>query len=165
MKKPVKLIVIALLFVGAGVLTELIADTPLMRTFLGNAPAALPFAILAALLCVRPWWLMPVVAILHCAVWSGAVQIAVALDSPAPQINMCVAGLAGGLGVALATAIGCRKLFRVRPLLLMAATGAIAAIPFQIGGPDSLMPVDFAVWQGAVGTLLYALAEKGESAS
>ena len=159
MKKPVKLILIALLFAGAGVLTELAADTAIVRTFLGNAPAVLPFAIFAALLCVRPWWLMPLVAILHCAVWTGAVQVAVALDSPAPQVNMCVAGLAGALGVALATALGCRKLFRARPLILLTATGALAAIPFQIGGPDSLMPLDFAIWQGAVGTLLYALAE------
>jgi hypothetical protein len=160
MKRPVKLVLIALLFAGAGVLTEQLADTAITRTFLGNAPAVLPFAILAALLCVRPPWLMPLVAVLHCAVWSGAVQIAVSLDGPAPKLNMCVAGLAGGLGVALATAIGCRKLFRVRPLVLLAATGAVAAIPFQLGGPDSLMSLDFAVWQGAVGTLLYALSER-----
>jgi len=160
MKRPVKLVLVALLFAGAGVLTELLADTAITRTFLGNAPAVLPFAILAALLCVRPPWLMPLVVVLHCAVFTGAVQVAVSLDSPVPQINMCVAGLAGGLGVALATAIGCRKLFRIRQLALLTATGAIAAIPFQIGGPDSLMPLDFAVWQGAVGTLLYALSER-----
>ena len=158
MKKPVKLIPIALLFAGAGVLTELAADTAIVHTFLGNAPAVLPFAILAAVLSVRPPWLMPVAAVLYCAVWTGAVQIAVLLDSPAHYMNMCIAGLAGGLGVALATAIGCRELFRFRPLALLTATGAIAAIPFQMGGPDSLMPLDFAIWQGAVGTLLYALS-------
>ena len=158
--KPWKLILIALLFAGAGVLTEQLADTALTKTFLGNAPAVLPFAILAALLCVRPPWLMPVVAALHCAVFSGAVQVAVSLDGPIPHLNMCIAGLAGGLGVALATAIGCRKLFRVRPLALLAATGAIAAVPFQFGGPDVMMLLDFAIWQGAVGTLLYALSER-----
>jgi len=156
MTKPIKLVLVALLFAGTGVLTEVLIDTGITRTFLGNAPAALPFAILAVLLCVRPAWLTPLVAILHCAVWTGAVQIAVALDQPAPQVNMCVAGFAGGLGVSLATALGCRKLFRVRSLALIASAGLIGAIPFQIGGPDSVMPIDFAVWQAAVGTLLYA---------
>jgi len=159
MTRPLKFVLIAVLFAGAGVLTEQLVDTAFTRTFLGIAPVVLPFAILAALLCVRPWWLMPLVAILHCAVWSGAVRIAESLDSPTYRLNMCVAGLAGGLGVALATAIGCRKLFRVRPLALLAATGALAAIPFQIGWSDSLMPLNFAIWQAAVGTLLYALAE------
>jgi len=159
MTRPLKLILVAVAFAGAGVITEQVADTAITRTFLGNAPAVLPFAILAAVLSVRPWWLMPLVAALHCAVFSGAVQIAVSLDS-AHHVNMCVAGLAGGLGVALATAIGCRKLFRVRPLALLAATGAIAAIPFQLGGPDSMMLFDFAFWQGAVGTLLYALSKR-----
>jgi hypothetical protein len=163
MSRPLKLILVAVLFAGAGVLTPQLMDTAPLRTSLGNAPAVLPFAILAALLCVRPVLLMPVVAILHCAVWSGAFWLAIALDSGIPHLNMIAAGLVGGLGVAASTAIGCRKLIRVRSFL-MAAVGAIAALPFQVPifmqGPDASIVWPFAIWQAAVGTLLYALSER-----
>ena len=161
MSRPLKLILVAVLFAGAGVLSSLSMNTDFTRTFLGGSAAVLPFAILAAILCVRPAWLMPVIAILVCAVWAGAFWLAVALDHPAPHLNMYAAGLVGGSGVAAATAIGCRKLIRLRPLLLMAAVGAIAALPFQtpvFTQSDSEMTWAFAIWQCAVGTLLYALS-------
>ncbi|MGA3026965.1 MAG: hypothetical protein ABSF98_19585 [Bryobacteraceae bacterium] len=164
MSRPLKLILAAVLFVGAGVLSELLMDTALTKTFLGVAPAVLPFAVLAAILCVRPALLMPVVAILHCLVWAGAFWVAVALDRGTPHANMCAAGLVGGLGVAAATAIGCRKLIRARPLLLLAGVGAVAAVPFQLPlfaeGSDAAMAWPFAIWQAAVGTLLYAMSER-----
>jgi hypothetical protein len=164
MSRPLKLILAAILFAGAGVLTPLLTDLPLVRTSLGNAPAVLPFAILAAILCVRPVLTMPVVAVLHCLVWTGAFWLAVYLDSDAPHWNMLAAGLVGGLGVALSTAIGCPKLWRIRAILALAATGAVAAVPFEMQlftqGPDASMMWPFAIWQAAVGTLLYALSER-----
>jgi hypothetical protein len=106
--------------------------------------------------------LMPVVVILLCLVWAGAFWTAIALDQRTPHLNMCAAGLVGGLGVAISTAIGCRTLIHARPLLLMAATGAVAALAFQLPfftqGPDAAMVWPFAIWQAAVGTLLYALS-------
>jgi hypothetical protein len=161
MSRPLKLILAAVLFAGAGVLTVQLMDTALKKTFLGNAPTVLPFAILAAILCVRPAPLMPVVAILHCLVWTGAFWTAIALDQRTPHLNMCAAGFVGGLGVALSTAIGCRKLIRARPLLLLAAAGAVAALPFQLPlftGSDVEAICPFAIWQGVVGTLLYAMS-------
>jgi hypothetical protein len=158
-----KLIIAALLFAGAGALTELLAGTPLTKTFLGVAPAVLPFAILAALLCVRPALLMPLVAILICAVWAGAFWLAVAFDRGDSYLNMFAAGLVGGLGVAVATSIGCRRLIHVRPLCLLTVTGTLAAAPFHwqaFPQEDAAMICAFAIWQSAVGTLLYALSER-----
>jgi hypothetical protein len=158
-----KLILAAALFACAGVLSELLMDTRITKSFLGVAPGVLPFAILAAVLCVRPVMRMPIVAILHCLVWAGAFWVAVALDQRTPHANMIVAGFAGGLGVAAATAIGCRKLIQARPLLLVAAVGAVTAIPFQLPAfteGDLGMAAAFAVWQAAAGTLLYAMSER-----
>ena len=163
MSRPLKLILVAVLFAGAGVISELLMGTVLTKTFLGVAPAVLPFAILAAVLCVRPAWRMPIAAILICAVWAGAFWIAVALDQRTPHANMYVAGFAGGLGVTISTAIGCRKLIRARPLLLLAVTGAVGAIPFQwplFTENDWGMVVAFAIWQAGVGTLLYTASER-----
>jgi hypothetical protein len=163
MSRPLKLILAAVLFAGAGILSELLMDTAFTKTFLGNAPAVLPFAILAVILCVRPTLLMPVVAILLCLVWAGAFWVAVALDNRTPHLNMYAAGLIGGLGVAVSTAMGCRKLIRARPLLLLAAAGAIAAVPFQfpLFGSDWMnMAGAFAIWQAVVGTLLYAMSDR-----
>jgi uncharacterized membrane protein len=161
MSRPLKLILAAVLFAGAGVLSELLMDTALTKTFLGVAPAVLPFAILAAILCVRPAIRMPVVAVLLCLVWACAFWVALALDRQIPHANMYAAGLVGGLGVGAATAIGCRKLVNARPLLLLAAAGAIAAMPFQFPffGSDWMnMAGAFAIWQAVVGTLLYAMS-------
>ena len=164
MSRPLKLILAAVLFAGAGVLSKLLLETALTRTFLGVAPGVLPFAILAAILCVRPALRMPVVAILHCVVWTGAFWVAIALDRAIPHGNMCVAGFVGGLGVAASTALGCRRLMHIRPLLLLAVAGAIAAVPFQLPvftqGSDAAMAWPFAIWQAAVGTLLYAMSER-----
>ena len=164
MSRPLKLILAAVLFAGAGVLSEMLMDTAVTKTLLGVAPAVLPFAILAAILCVRPALRMPAVAILLCLVWTGAFWVAVALDHTIPHANMCAAGLVGGLGVAASTAIGCRKLIHIRPLLLLAAAGAVAAVPFQLPlftqGSDMDMAGAFAIWQAVVGTLLYAMSER-----
>ncbi|HTP88963.1 MAG TPA: hypothetical protein VMJ34_18555 [Bryobacteraceae bacterium] len=151
---------VAVAFAVAGVLSELLMGTAITKTFLGAAPAVLPFAILAAVLCTRPLYLAPVTMCLHCAVWTGALWLAIALDSRVPQLNLCIAGMAGGLGVAVAGMLGCRKLMRARTVLWLGAVGAVAAVPFQIPiftqGPDSYMIWPFAIWQAAVGTLLYA---------
>jgi hypothetical protein len=163
MSRPLKLIIAALLFAGAGALTELLAGTPLTKTFLGVAPAVLPFAILATLLCVRPALLMPLVVILICAVWAGAFWLAVALDRGDSYLNMFVAGLAGGLGVAAATAIGCRRLIHIKSFCLLASAGTLAAAPFHwqvFPQDDAAMFCAFAIWQSLVGTLLYALSER-----
>ena len=162
MSRPLKLILVAVLFALAGILSELLMGTALTKTFLDVAPGVLPFAILAAALCVRPPLRTPIAGILICAVWAGAFWLAVALDHALPSVNMLVAGLAGGLGVALATAIGCRKLIRVRSLLSLTLAGAIGAIPFQwpFTQNDVNMVVAFAIWQAVVGTLLYVLSER-----
>jgi hypothetical protein len=158
-----KLIFAAVGFAGAGVVTELLMDTAFTKTFLGVAPAVLPFAILAVVLCVRPAVLMPVAAILQCLVWAGAFWVAVALDRGSPHLNMCAAGFVGGLGVAAATAIGCRRLLHIRPVLLLAAAGAVAAVLFQLPmftGNGMGMAWAFAIWQCAVGTLLVAMSRR-----
>jgi hypothetical protein len=163
MSRPLKLIHTAVLFAGAGALSEVLMGTVLTKTFLGVAPAVIPFAILAVVLCVRPVKWMPVVAILICAVWAGAFWLAVALDRANSHANIFAAGLVGALGVAISTAIGCRKLIRARPVCLLSAAGALAAAPFQWSGfteSDAGMAAAFAIWQAVVGTLLYALSER-----
>jgi predicted neutral ceramidase superfamily lipid hydrolase len=163
MSRPLKLILAAVLFAGTGALTDVLAGTWLTKTFLGVAPAVLPFAILAAILCVRPVLRMPLVAILICAVWAGAFWLAVALDRGDSYLNMFAAGLVGGLGVAAATAIGCRRLIHLRSVCLLAAAGTLAAAPFHwrvLPQDDAAMICAFVIWQCAVGTLLYALSER-----
>jgi hypothetical protein len=158
-----KLTLVAVLFAVAGALSELLAGAPITKTFLGVAPAVLPFAILAAALCVRPVLRMPLVAVLICAVWAGAFWLAVALDRGDSYLNMFAAGLAGGLGVAAATAIGCRRLIHIKSVCLLAAAGTLAAAPFHwrvLPQDDAAMICAFAIWQCAVGTLLYALSER-----
>ena len=162
MSRPLKLALVAVSFAVAGVLSELLMGTPITKTPLESAPAVLPFAILAVALCTRPVWMTPITACLHCAAWSGALWTAIALDSRVPQVNMYIAGMVGGLGVVVASMIGCRKLMHIRPVLWMGAVGAIAAAPFQMPlfmqGPDSSMIWPFAIWQAAVGTMLYAFS-------
>jgi hypothetical protein len=163
MSRPLKIVLAAVLFAGAGALSEVLMGTALTKTFLGVAPAVLPFAILTAILCVRPAWRMPVVAILLCAVWAGAFWLAVALDRGDSYLNMFAAGLAGGLGVVVATAIGCRRLIHARSVCLLAAAGTLAAAPFRwrvFPQDDVAMICAFVIWQAAVGTLLYALSER-----
>jgi hypothetical protein len=164
MSRPLKLILAAVLFAGAGALSDFLMGTRLTQTFLGVAPAVLPFAILAAVLCVRPAPRMPVTAILICAVWAGAFWTAVALDRGDSWLNLFAAGLVGGLGVAGATAIGCRRLIQARSVCLLAAAGTLAAAPFRWQvfpqHDDASMVCALVIWQAVVGTLLYALSER-----
>lgn len=163
MSRPLKLILAAVLFAGAGALSELLMATALTKTFLGVAPAVLPFSILAVILCVRPALRMPIAAVLICAVWAGAFWLAVALNRWDSHANIFAAGLLGGVGVAASTAIGCRRLIHPRSMFLLAAVGTLAAAPFQwplFTENDPGMVGAFAIWQAAVGTLLYVLSER-----
>jgi len=163
MSRPLKLTIAAVLFAGTGALSELLMSTDLSQSIPGLATTVLPFAMLAVVLCVRPALRMPIAAILICAVWVGAYWLAVALDRGDSYLNMFAAGLVGGLGVADATAIGCRRLFNIKSVCLLAAAGTLAAAPFHwqvFPQDDAAMICAFVIWQVAVGTLLYALSER-----
>jgi hypothetical protein len=128
----------------------------------------IPFGVVAAWLYVGR--IVPGIAlvILDAAVWQLAYRLAVyrppisMVVTPAPGI--CLAGLVGGLGVSLATALCKRQAPGMRNVGLGALTGAVCSLPFVwwvIAGDQLPIPewafwtLCFAIWQAAVGVCLW----------
>ena len=124
----------------------------------------LPFALLSAALFLRSWRAVAAVP-LNCAAWVAAYHIAVQVYGSGglyfgrAYFATCLAGLAGGLGVALADSICCTRL--LAPIRLIAAgfIGAVAGLPFGFsvgnGNVPWVSPCSFAIWQASMGTYLY----------
>ena len=128
----------------------------------------IPFGILAAWLCVES--IVPGIAlvILDAAVWQLAYRMArwLATDGPTVQriAAMYLAGLVGGLGVSLATALCQRRVPPMRSVGMGALAGGVCGLPFAwwvIAGDHVPLPewafitLCFAIWQAAVGVCLW----------
>ena len=127
-----------------------------------------PFGVLAAWLCVgrvRPGLAL---VVLDACAWQTAYRVAGRLgtESGAARkvLAMCLAGLIGGFGVALAAALTKRRAASAANLATAAAAGAICGLPFAawlITGNEAPLPewaemmVSFGIWQGAVGLDLW----------
>jgi hypothetical protein len=155
---PREPVVVVVLFALSGALSYF------LFTFWNNQefPPGIPFGLVAAFWLVRPWKLWPVSIVLIDLVWIGSVHTAIALMSDKrTYLAMAVAGLIGGLGVAIATGIGCRTLLSIPSLAMAAIAGGLAALPFgwwvQGSEKNAFAGVAcFAIWQAAVGTTLWA---------
>ena len=134
----------------------------------GDYLLPVPFGILAAWLCVGRAVSGFCLVILDAAVWRLALRVAVELGAEGPTgrklFAMCLAGLIGGLGVTVSTALAKWQRPTVSSLAAGAAIGAICGLPFAwwlVAGNQAPLPewamllVSFAIWQGAVGLNLW----------
>jgi len=128
----------------------------------------IPFGIAAAWLCVGRLAPGIELVIVDAAVWQLAYRMAhwFATDGPPLQrvAAMYLAGLVGGLGVSLATALAKRQAPGMRAVGIGALTGGVCGLPFAwwvIAGDRVPIPewafwtLCFAIWQAAVGVCLW----------
>ena len=125
------------------------------------------FGIVAAWLCVIRMAPGVALVILDAAIWQLAFRIgAIAMDPPTPQrvLWMCLAGLVGGLGVSLATAMCQRRAPAMSSVGVSALTGTFGSLSFAwwlvFGNyapiPDwAISTLSFTIWQAAVGVCLW----------
>ena len=124
----------------------------------------IPFGILAAWLCVDGVLPGITLVILSEGVWQAAYRVAERLGAESGTgrkvFAMCLAGLIGGLGMALATAAAKRLSPPPAALGIIAVAGTIGALPFAawlVSGNEAVLPewaqmlLSFAIWQGGVG--------------
>jgi hypothetical protein len=128
----------------------------------------IPFGIAAAWLCLGSMVPGIVLVILDAAVWQLAYRMAhwFATDGPALKrvAAMYLAGLVGGLGVSVATALCKRQPPAMRAVGIGALAGGVGGLPFawwviagdQVPIPDWAFPLlCFTIWQAAVGVCLW----------
>jgi len=127
-----------------------------------------PFGIVAAWLCVGRVAPGIALVILDAVVWQLAYRIAVKFGADGPTLQriaaMYLAGLVGGLGVSLATALVKRHAPAMRAVGICALAGGVCGLPFGWwldGGKQAPIPgwavaaLCFAIWQAAVGVCLW----------
>jgi len=171
-KRLLELVLVAIGFAGTGVAAGEISRNlniwysqwaPTMEVLV----AGVPFCVLASALCARKFPMAALVAIADCLAWFVALSIRALLTDKHRYHALILAGLVGGLGVAGATGFGCRRLFRWYALTSIGVAGLLAALPFAlVGNLDTSLPelcAAFAVWQAAVGTLLFAFSRDPHS--
>jgi hypothetical protein len=69
-------------------------------------------------------------------------------------------GLIGGLGLAASAGFGRRAFWQPVKLASAAVIGGVAGLAFLWEPPEGAFVLPFAVWQGAVGTYLFAVSRK-----
>ena len=172
-----KYVVVAVLFALCGGWS---AQFPMPEHFgWMNCVLPLPFAVLCAMLFMRTSKAALAVTFMV-AVWLAAYLTAMAVGMLAGHqehlIPVGMGGFIGGLGVALSASVCHRRLLSPTWLLAAALTGCAAALPFgfwlrsyylTLNSPDDpLQPLRlryaFAIWQGAVGTYLYAVCTRAK---
>jgi len=128
----------------------------------------IPFGILAAWLCMGSVSRGVVSVILNAIVWQLAYRTAVGLAADGPTLQRVVgiylAGLVGGLGVSLVTALSKRQAPAMRAVGMGALAGGVCGLPFAwwvISANHAPIPewalstMCFAIWQAAVGVCLW----------
>jgi hypothetical protein len=178
-----KLLGVAALYALGGALTPYLWDWAdrFLKTWTLNsfdvsrdALTPLAFALLSAVFFLRSWRAVLSVP-LNWAAWLGAYHIALQMEqSGGPYFGktffeMCLAGFAGGLGVALADSICHRKLVAPKNLSGAALIGTLAALPFGFWFHGYQAPwhapCSFAIWQASVGTYLYYVCTDGRKSA
>ena len=140
------------------------ASSQLVHFDWGTWVLPIPFGVLAAWLFAEGALPRVLLVALTWAVWLGAYRTGLVMGSEGGSLRkllaMCLAGLIGGFGVTVATAIARRTTPSPGGLVAVAAAGTICGLPFAawlIAGNESRIPdwaqmlVSFTVWQGAVG--------------
>jgi len=157
---------LAALFIASGLLTCTIYlikyDVPDHYYLWLQLQTGLPFALACSLLWVRPARWIPAAVLIDCVIWVAALYIGVYLTFKVYSgVNTLLAGLLGGVGLTLATSLGCRSLLNRRTLLGAAFLGAVAGIPFGFSQGRSsretmIFLVSFPIWQLAIGMWLHS---------
>jgi hypothetical protein len=160
--RTLRALLLAVLFVGSGLLTYQIyywvARTSDQFQLALQLLTGLPFGLACSLRFVRPQkkW-MALAVFLDCVTWVAAFRLGIAFAGNLnPYVGMSLAGLVGGLGVTLATGLGCRTLYAGRTLAGAALAGAVAGAPFGLVLDRSIhenlvLAISFPLWQAAVG--------------
>jgi hypothetical protein len=141
-----------------------------------------PFALLCVVLFLRTAKAILIVP-LNLVVWLAAhvtaVAVALEVGNDSSFFPMCLAGLVGGLGLALCAGIAHRPMLSLRHLIVAAVVGCAGGAAFgpwldahldslRPGGlPDPLKPLRLqyacAIWQTAIGTYLYTVCTQAKS--
>jgi hypothetical protein len=128
----------------------------------------LPFALLSGALLLGTSWKAVPAALLNCATWLAAYSIAMrTVSNSSPYFGMCLAGFAGGLGVALADSICHPELLAPKRLAGAVLIGSVAGLPFGAwasssnGAASWAWMCSFAIWQASMGTYLYFVCTRG----
>ena len=132
----------------------------------------IPFGVLAAWLTVESVASGIALVVLDAAVWQVALRLATRFGTDGPTLQrvaaLYLAGLVGGLGVSLATAVCQQREPAIRGTGIAALAGAVCGLPFAwwlIAGNQAPIPewafstLCFALWQAAVGACLVCLAQ------
>lgn len=127
----------------------------------------LPFCVLLATFCVRPWLLIPVSVLGMLASWrlafialNGMEHLLGSPDMPSFGIRALYfagGGVVGALGVAASAGMCDRGSCRLRPFVIIGLTGALAAAVFAF---DRSLGYGFAIWQATVGSIVYCFARR-----
>jgi hypothetical protein len=129
-----------------------------------NDLVAIPFGIACGLLVLRSRkavFIIPLYVLVWLVALNIATRMAMFLDPHGMIVSMCTGGLIGGGGVCLASGIVKRGLLSPRCILGACVVGCVVTIPFGLipvewhAGTRQPWP-ELAIWQGGVGTYLYA---------
>jgi len=174
---PVRYLAVALLFTicGAWTATHLLTSGWWVFPDQIRKMAAVPFALLCAILCIRTWRFICAVPLMV-VVWYISARagdfVGFFLADHIPFLPGCVGGFIGGLGLVLSLATCYGRLLSLKYLLRAAAVGTASALPFAFWtvayAPLNSIHRDvfpllvpaFAIWQAVVGTYLYAICTK-----
>jgi len=132
----------------------------------------IPFGLLAAWLSVGSVAPGIALVVLDAVVWQAAYHLATRFGAEGPTVQrvaaLYLAGLVGGLGVSLATALCQRRAPAIRGTGIVALAGAVCGLPFAwwvISGNQAPIPdwafstLCFTIWQAAVGACLVCVAQ------
>ena len=178
-----KLLGVAVLYAFGGVLCEYLQQRQHQFTgywgpnsdLLDLSLGALPFVVLSVALFLRTWKAV-LSAPLNIAVWALTSTFAAdfgrthAGDIRSVWVGLCLAGLAGGLGVALADSICHPILLAPRYLAGAACIGTVAGVPFGLWCFGFVTFVGawmcaLVIWQASMGTYLYSACTHGKMAN
>jgi hypothetical protein len=121
----------------------------------------IPFAILCTLLFLRTLRAILIIPSIIVAWLASEVAAAQIFGYSRPFLSACVGGMIGGLALTLSVSVDQRKLLSPKYLIAGCAIGGISAVPLGFWLHLGQIPLglweSFGIWQGVVGTYLYAI--------
>ena len=125
----------------------------------------LPFCVLLAAVCVRPFPLVPIAVIGGLLSWRLAFFTMSAMGALTDDSSLltrllywAAPGLIGALGLAASAGLGARIIYEPKRFLVIGFIGMLAATLFAAGSSIGLY-AGFAIWQTAVGLAIFHFAK------
>jgi hypothetical protein len=168
--RTLKALLLAVLFVGSGLLTFQIytwtakAGTDDTQLWL-QLVTGLPFGVACSLRFMRERKWVSLGVALDCVTWVAAFRLALALAGhSSPYFGMAVAGMVGAIGVLAATGLGQRGIYRGVNFAWAGLIGGIAGLPFGLilnrsAQETMILALAFPLWQVAVGLSIARASE------